>query len=88
MGCSRTRSFSTARPRRSGDPAHARECLAEFRERYNQRRPHWALRPADGGDPHTPEEVYVLGHAIQIPKWQGWAKKAEAELDRLLEATG
>jgi transposase InsO family protein len=23
-------------------PQHARECLAEFRERYNERRPHWA----------------------------------------------
>ena len=67
------------------NPAHARECLAEFRERYNQRRPHWALRPTDGGDPYTPAEVYEKGHATQIPKWQGWAKKAKAELDRQLE---
>jgi transposase InsO family protein len=67
------------------NPAHARECLAEFRERYNQRRPHWALRPAEGGDPYTPEEVYVHGHATEIPKWQGWAKRAKAELDRMLE---
>ena len=27
-------------------PQHARECLAEFRTRYNERRPHWALVPA------------------------------------------
>lgn len=26
-------------------PAHARACLAEFRERYNTVRPHWALVP-------------------------------------------
>ena len=66
-------------------PGHARECLAEFRERYNQRRPHWALRPVPGGDPYTPAEVYAHGHATQIPKWQGWAQKAKAELDRQLE---
>ena len=67
------------------NPGHARECLAEFRERYNQRRPHWALRPTGGGDPYTPAQVYVHGHATAIPKWQGWAKKAKAELDRQLE---
>ncbi|MFW6033299.1 MAG: DDE-type integrase/transposase/recombinase [Phycisphaeraceae bacterium] len=27
------------------NPAEARESLAKFRERYNTRRPHWALRP-------------------------------------------
>jgi putative transposase len=32
-------------------PAHARTCLAEFRERYNRLRPHWALVPESGGDP-------------------------------------
>ncbi|KKL04804.1 hypothetical protein LCGC14_2612390, partial [marine sediment metagenome] len=26
-------------------PAHCRECLEEFRTRYNRRRPHWALVP-------------------------------------------
>lgn len=65
------------------NPAHARECLAQFRERYNTNRPHWALRPAEGGDPLVPEEVYAAGRAIQIPKWQSWAVKAKAELDRL-----
>ncbi|MYI76150.1 MAG: transposase, partial [Gammaproteobacteria bacterium] len=28
-------------------PNHARGCLEEFRQRYNQVRPHWALRPAE-----------------------------------------
>ncbi len=32
-------------------PSHARECLAEFRRRYNERRPHGALAPESGGDP-------------------------------------
>ena len=64
-------------------PAHARECLAQFRQRYNTERPHWALRPADGGDPLVPAEVYAGGRTVQIPKWQSWAVKAKAELDRL-----
>ena len=67
------------------DPAHARVCLAEFRERYNTRRPHWALVPAEGGDPLVPEEVYAKGRATQIPRWQGWARRAKATLDRMLE---
>jgi len=66
-------------------PQHCRECLAEFRQRYNTRRPHWALRPAEGGDPFVPAEVYADGRAIQIPTWQSWAVKAKAELDRLRE---
>jgi putative transposase len=66
-------------------PAHARDCLAEFRSRYNTRRPHWALVPASGGDPLTPEEVYAEGRVTQIPRWQAWARRAKAELDRLLE---
>lgn len=65
-------------------PAHARQCLEEFRERYNTLRPHWALIPQTGGDPLTPYEVYVSGQAIRIPKWQGWAKGAKAKLDRLM----
>ena len=65
------------------NPAHARECLAEFHRRYNVDRPHWALIPEAGGDPWTPEEVYAGGLAIQTPKWQTWAIKAKAELDRL-----
>lgn len=64
-------------------PQHARACLAEFRERYNQRRPHWALVPEGGGDPWVPAEVYVEGKAIGIPKWQSWAKGAKQKLDEL-----
>ena len=64
-------------------PTHARECLAQFHQRYNTERPHWALRPVDSGDPLVPVEVYAGGRAVQIPKWQAWALKAKAELDRL-----
>lgn len=66
-------------------PQHARACLAEFRQRYNQLRPHWALIPEEGGDPLVPEEVYVRGCAIQIPQWQTWARAARARLEELLE---
>ena len=51
-------------------PQHARACLAEFRDRYNRLRPHWALIPEEGGDPVVPEEVYAGGVQIQIPAWQ------------------
>ncbi len=67
------------------NPAHARECIAEFRARYNRSRPHWALIPADGGDPLTPHDVYVSGGEIQIPKWQGWAKGAKQRLEALMD---
>lgn len=70
------------------NPGHARECIAEFRERYNTQRPHWALRPQAGGDPVTPEEVYVRGVVTQLPRWQGWAKAAKAKLERLLAEEG
>jgi transposase InsO family protein len=65
-------------------PAHCRECLKEFRQRYNRRRPHWALIPEEGGDPLVPEEVYRDGHSIMIPRWQGWAKGAKEKLDKLM----
>jgi transposase InsO family protein len=65
------------------NPSHARECLAEFRTRYNTRRPHWALRPELGGDPVTPEDVYVHGEVVGIPKWQGWARAAKKKLEEL-----
>jgi putative transposase len=66
-------------------PAHGRVCLAEFRARYNGVRPHWALIPAEGGDPLTPCEVYVEGRQTQIPRWQGWVKAAKAKLAEMLE---
>ena len=66
------------------NPAHGRVCLEEFRHRYNTIRPHWALIPVQGGDPMTPNDVYVDGQAIAIPKWQGWAKSAKEKLDQLM----
>ena len=68
------------------DPRHARQCFAEFRERYNGRRPHWALVPEQGGDPVTPEDVYVKGQKVQIPRWQTWAKAAKDRLDQMMAA--
>jgi transposase InsO family protein len=41
------------------NPLHCRECLEQFRSRYNDRRPHWALIPEEGGDPLVPKEVYT-----------------------------
>jgi transposase InsO family protein len=67
-------------------PAEARDKLAAFRRRYNEVRPHWALRPADGGDPLTPAQVYCEAAAVQLPAWQGWARAARKKLDELLEA--
>ena len=66
-------------------PEHCRQCLAEFRDRYNQLRPHWALVPEAGGDVVTPADVYVGGVRTQIPKWQAWAKAAKAKLDEMME---
>ena len=68
-------------------PAHARDCLAEFRQRYNHARPHWALIPATGGDPVTPAEVLEHGVATQLPRWQGWARAARQRLDEMLAAS-
>ena len=44
--------------------------------------------PAAGGDPLVPSEVYVEVRAVQIPKWQGWARGAKARLAELLAADG
>lgn len=62
-------------------PQHARACLAEFRQRYNERRPHWALVPETGGDPLVPLEVYIAQQTIQIPRWQSWVRAAQAKLE-------
>ena len=67
------------------DVAEARRCLAEFRERYNQQRPHWALIPESGGDPWTPAEVYQGDRKTGIPKWQAWAQHAKDTLETLLD---
>lgn len=66
-------------------PADARERLAAFRTRYNEVRPHWALRPKDGGDPVTPKDVYCHGVSTEIPAWQSWAKAAKKKLEKLME---
>ena len=66
------------------DAEHARRCLVEFRERYNTLRPHWALVPEEGGDPWVRAEVYAGGRTIQIPRWQQWARAAEARLSELM----
>lgn len=68
------------------DPMHARSCLADFRDRYNCFRPHWALKPEEGGDPLVPEEVYAKGRVVQLPRWQGWAKAAKEKLDEMMGA--
>jgi len=70
------------------DVDHARRCLEEFRERYNCRRPHWALVPVGGGDPLVPREVYEGAKELVIPKWQPWAKAAKAKLDKLYAEVG
>lgn len=69
-------------------PEHARTCLAEFRRRYNDDRPHWALIPEGGGDPLVPAEVYIEGRRTQLPRWQPWAREVKRRLEALLaEAT-
>jgi hypothetical protein len=39
------------------NPGEARTSLPEFRKRYNEVRPHWALVPEGGGDVLTPADV-------------------------------
>lgn len=65
------------------NPGQARASLEEFRKRYNEVRPHWALIPEGGGDVLTPADVYVHGRAVQLPKWQGWAVAARQKLAAL-----
>lgn len=64
-------------------PQDAREKLADFRLRYNEVRPHWALMPLAGGDPVTPVDVYCGQVAVQLPAWQTWAKAAREKLKSL-----
>jgi hypothetical protein len=33
----------------------------------------------------VPADVYVLGRTIEIPRWQAWARAAQAKLDKLME---
>jgi putative transposase len=64
-------------------PQEAVEKLEAFRQRYNEIRPHWALVPAEGGDPVTPADVYRGKLTVQLPAWQGWAKAAKEKLEKL-----
>jgi len=66
-------------------PQHCRACLAEFRARYNEQRPHWGLVPAESGDVLTPADVYVLGRTTEIPRYQAWARAAQAKLEKMME---
>ena len=66
------------------DPEHARGCIAEFRQRYNHHRPHWALVPENGGDAVTPVQVYTESVRTGIPKWQSWARKAKDKIEKLI----
>ncbi len=66
-------------------PAEARESLEVFRRRYNEVRVHWALAPQGGGDVLTPADVYVHGQAVELPRWQGWAKAAREKLQQLVQ---
>ena len=66
-------------------PAEAGESLEIFRRRYNDVRPHWALVPQGGGDVLTPMDVYVHGQAVELPRWQGWAKAAKEKLQQLVQ---
>jgi transposase InsO family protein len=63
-------------------PQHARQCLEEFRDRYNRIRPHWALRPDERVDPLTPADVYENGLAVILPQWQEWARAALGKLEK------
>ena len=34
--------------------------------------------------PVPPTDVYVHGQAVQLPKWQGWAKAARKKLEDMV----
>lgn len=65
-------------------PEPARSCLTAFQRRYNTVRPHWAWRPPEGGDPHTPTEVYGGACPIGLPRGQQWALQAKEKLHQAL----
>ena len=52
-------------------PQHARACLAEFRGRYNERRPHWALVPRKAGRARADRSLSRTRRKIQIPRLAG-----------------
>ena len=42
--------------------------------------------PPEGGDPVVPMEVYQDGLAVEIPRWQPWARHARQRLEELMGA--
>lgn len=68
------------------NPAHCRDCLVAFQNRYNTVRPHWALRTTAGADPLTPQDVYTAGAEVIVPRWQHWAREAKKRLDEMMAA--
>ena len=71
------------------DPRDARNKMALFQERYNQARPHWALRPADPAAAParvlTPEEVYVENWKVNPPPWSRWVGWLEQDQESLAQ---
>jgi hypothetical protein len=65
---------------------HTCACLGEFNVRYTTVRPHWVLVPEEGGDSLVPAELCAGGRAIQILRWQDWARAASARFEKLLKA--
>ncbi len=49
------------------DPIEAEQSLREFRRRYNEDRPHWALELA------RPIQAYRNEVKVKPPKWSKWA---------------
>jgi hypothetical protein len=43
------------------------------------------LVPEEGGDVLVPIEVYRDARKIQIPRWQAWARAAQAKLEKMME---
>ncbi len=66
-------------------PAQAKERIEKYLHVYNNQRPHWALKPVQGGDCYTPTQVYKQSHTIQVPRWQKWAKAAKKKVEQLSE---
>ncbi len=71
------------------DPHDARQKLAIFHERYNEARPHWALRAADPASAParilSPYEVYVKGYKVNPPKWSRWVGWLEKDQETAAE---
>lgn len=67
-------------------PATCAGVSGGVRGRYNERRPHWALAPKEGGDVLPPVEVNRKWRANRIARWQKWARTAQARFEEMLTA--